>query len=73
MVAKEILKEKWDMFCLGVLGYTTEITQDRESGFIFIHLTNKYIYMYVYIYLFIYFSWRLITLQYCGGFCHTLT
>ena len=21
---------------------------------------------------FIYFSWRLITLQYCGGFCHTL-
>ena len=26
-------------------------------------------------YLFIYFSisWRLITLQYCSGFCHTLT
>ena len=22
---------------------------------------------------FIYFSWRLITLQYCGGFCHALT
>ena len=22
---------------------------------------------------YIYFSWRLITLQYCGGFCHTLT
>ena len=22
---------------------------------------------------FIYFSWRLITLQYCSGFCHTLT
>ena len=22
--------------------------------------------------LFIYFNWRLITLQYCGGFCHTL-
>ena len=21
----------------------------------------------------IYFDWRLITLQYCGGFCHTLT
>ena len=21
---------------------------------------------------FIYFSWRLITLQYCSGFCHTL-
>ena len=25
------------------------------------------------IYLFIYFNWRLITLQYCGGFCHTFT
>ena len=23
--------------------------------------------------LFIYFNWRLITLQYCGGFCHMLT
>ena len=23
--------------------------------------------------LIIYFNWRLITLQYCGGFCHTLT
>jgi len=22
---------------------------------------------------FIYFNWRLITLQYCGGFCHTFT
>jgi len=21
----------------------------------------------------IYFNWRLVTLQYCGGFCHTLT
>ena len=26
-----------------------------------------------YFYLFIYFNWRLITLQYCGGFCCTLT
>ena len=24
-------------------------------------------------YLFIYFNWRLITLQYCGGFCHSST
>ena len=23
--------------------------------------------------IFIYFNWRLITLQYCSGFCHTLT
>ena len=26
-----------------------------------------------FIFLFIYFNWRLITLQYCDGFCHTLT
>ena len=26
-----------------------------------------------YFYLFIYFNWRLITLQHCSGFCHTLT
>ena len=25
------------------------------------------------LFVFIYFNWRLITLQYCGGFCHTLT
>ena len=25
------------------------------------------------LFLFAYFNWRLITLQYCGGFCHTLT
>ena len=27
----------------------------------------------VFFYLFIYFNWRLNTLQYCGGFCHTST
>ena len=25
------------------------------------------------IFFFFFFSWRLITLQYCSGFCHTLT
>ena len=45
---------------------------------------HSYIYMcvsvclcvciYIYIYFsFIFISWRLITLQYCSGFCHTLT
>ena len=29
--------------------------------------------IYKYSYLFIYFNWRLITLQYCDGFSHTLT
>ena len=37
--------------------------------FLFFHLIQAH----GFIYLFIYFiSWRLITLQYCGGFCHTL-
>ena len=27
----------------------------------------------LFFYLFIYFNWRLITLQYCAGFCHTFT
>ena len=27
---------------------------------------------FLFIYLFIFISWRLITLQYCSGFCHTL-
>ena len=29
--------------------------------------------LHIFFNLFIYFNWRLITLQYCGGFCHTLT
>ena len=29
--------------------------------------------IFLFIYLFILISWRLITLQYCSGFCHTLT
>ena len=36
--------------------------------------THHFIYLFLIIkkYL-LYFNWRLITLQYCGGFCHTLT
>ena len=37
MVVQEILKEKRDMFCSEVLGCTTEVTQDRELGFIFVY------------------------------------
>ena len=52
-------------------------SHSRQGVRIYFYSLNKqiyiYIYMYVYIYLFIYFSWRLFTLQYCGGFCHTLT
>ena len=42
-----------------------------------VHLVNtvNFIckYCYLFIYLFIFISWRLITLQYCSGFCHALT
>ena len=31
------------------------------------------IYFYLFIFPFIFICWRLITLQYCSGFCHTLT
>ena len=31
------------------------------------------LYLFIYLFPFIFISWRLITLQYCGGFCHTLT
>ena len=34
---------------------------------------NSFLFFNLNIYLFIYFNWRLITLQYCSGFCHTLT
>ena len=40
-------------------------------------MKSAYIKILVFFYLlfkiFVYFNWRLITLQYCGGFCHTLT
>ena len=31
------------------------------------------LFYFIYIYIFFFISWRLITLQYCSGFCHTLT
>ena len=39
---------------------------------------NIFIYLFIYLFIsaffsFIYISWRLITSQYCSGFCHTLT
>ena len=37
-------------------------------------LWNIYFYLLeIFYYFFNYFNWRLITLQYCGGFCHTST
>ena len=42
---------------------------------LFIYLLFNYLFLKFFYYLCIFFfiSWRLITLQYCGGFCHTLT
>ena len=44
--------------------------------FIFIHWRinlSFYLFIYFLFFSFIFISWRLITLQYCSGFCHTLT
>ena len=49
--------------CLCFLGLFTLIS----SSIVYIDAT------FFFFNLFIYFNWRLITLQYCGGFCHTLT
>ena len=38
---------------------------------LFLHFV--YLFIYFYFFPFIFNSWRLITLQYCSGFCHTLT
>ena len=36
--------------------------------------TTQFIYFFIFIFFpFIFISWRLIALQYCSGFCHTLT
>ena len=46
------------------------------THFFFFNWIVYFIYLFIFIYLFfsfIFISWRLITLQYCSGFCHTLT
>ena len=40
---------------------------------LFIFLVMPFVLFFIYLFLFIFTSWRLITLQYCSGFCHTLT
>ena len=39
----------------------------------FPHLPFLSPFLFFFFFLLIYFNWRLITLQYCSGFCHTLT
>ena len=43
----------------------------RSMQIFFFFITSIFIYFYFFPFIFI--SWRLITLQYCSGFCHTLT
>ena len=49
----------WLHFCWG-FNWISPVTNDTEPLFFFIFSI-------------IFISWRLITLQYCSGFCHTLT
>ena len=43
-----------------------------NTGYLSIHL-GLFFSFFLFIFSFIFISWRLITLQYCSGFCHTLT
>ena len=44
----------------------------KNSCFSIVFLVSIYLFLFIFI-LFYFISWRLITLQYCSGFCHTLT
>ena len=48
------------------------LPQDLRA-LIFFFSVNYLIYLNLIFFSFIFISWRLITLQYCSGFCHTLT
>ena len=65
MVGKFHLKEKCGEKHLSTLHFY------RPSFALTFKLTNLKIQLFFFSFLFI--SWRLITLQYCSGFCHTLT
>ena len=62
-------------------GYGGEAENGMLSGnssekclfFFFFFFTFTSIATLFYFFSFIFISWRLITLQYCSGFCHTLT
>ena len=43
------------------------------SSFFLLMVVHQLIVILVFFFPFIFISWRLITLQYCSGFCHTLT
>ena len=43
------------------------------SPFGYFYKHSRKVFIYFLFFPFIFISWRLITLQYCSGFCHTLT
>ena len=45
----------------------------ENSYFICLFFASKNHFIFCFFFSFIFISWRLITLQYCSGFCHTLT
>ena len=47
--------------------------EDNEIWVQFFFFSVIHIVIYLLFFSFIFISWRLITLQYCSGFCHTLT
>ena len=49
--------------------------ENDETGEAYLDGERSFFFFFYFSYVLIYFSisWRLITLQYCSGFCHTLT
>ena len=63
---------QWYVF----LSLASNISPICDFYFIFIYFflqSEKFYFIFILFYLFIFISWRLIILQYCSGFCHTLT
>ena len=74
-------KFKYERFNLGISRGLWKMTRKKwwweywKTAVItrYLKLSEKLINHFFPFYLFIYFNWRLITLHYCGGFCHTFT
>ena len=64
----------WDVICLRLI-LPRDITQIKNIIFKngWKHVTFHWFNGHEFFFSFIFISWRLITLRYCSGFCHTLT
>ena len=76
----EVFGARWPrfgswLFCLLVVWLWSWHWSSFTFFFFFFFFLNFYLFWYfiLFIFSFIFISWRLITLQYCSGFCHTLT